>query len=207
MFDLGGVSSDHLDFLKELENIGAGHAATALASMLGHEVNIQVPHAQFCEYEKICDILDGPETVVAGLLVGISDDLDGYILLVLNHDDAYSLTKAIISQMGGEVDESGEFNEMQLSALKELSNILIGSYISAISSLTGLRIDASVPELVMDMAGAVLNLLVSAYGEYSDKVLFMETEFVENEHSIYGHFFLIPEVESYKRLMAQMGLA
>lgn len=207
MFDLGGVPSDQLDFLKELENIGAGHAATALASMLGHEVNIQVPHAQFCEYEQICDILDGPENVVAGLLVGISDDLDGYILLVLNHSDAYELTKAIINQMGGEVDESGEFSELQISALKELSNILIGSYISAISSLTGLRIDASVPELVMDMAGAVMNLLVSAYGDYGDNVLFMETEFVENEHSIFGHFFLIPDIESYNRLMAQMGLA
>ncbi len=206
MFNSGGIPSDQLDFLKELENIGAGHAATALASMLGHEVNIQVPHAQFCEYEQICDILDGPENVVAGLLVGISDDLDGYILLVLSRNDAYELTKAIITQMGGEVDDTGEFNEMQLSALKELSNILIGSYISAISSLTGLRIDASVPELVLDMAGAVLNLLVSAYGEYGDNVLFMETEFVENEHSIFGHFFLIPDVESYNRLMTQMGL-
>lgn len=207
MFNLGGVPSDQLDFLKELENIGAGHAATALASMLGHEVNISVPHAQFCPYEQISDILDGPETVVAGLLVGISDDLDGYILLVLKRDDAFALTKTIISQMGCEVDESGEFNELQVSALKELSNILIGSYLSAISSLTGFRIDASVPELVLDMAGAVLNLLVSAYGDYGDNVLFMETEFIESEHSILGHFFLIPDVDSYNRLMAQMGLA
>ncbi len=207
MFDQGGVPSDQLDFLKELENIGAGHAATALASMLGHEVNICVPRAQICPYEQISDILDGPETVVAGLLVGISDDLNGYILLVLKRDDAYELTKTIISQMGCEVDEDGEFNELQISALKELSNILIGSYLSAISSLTGLRIDASVPELVLDMAGAVLNLLVSAYGEYGDNVLFMETEFVESAHSIFGHFFLIPDMDSYNRLMVQMGLA
>ncbi len=207
MFNLGGKHNDQLDFLKELENIGAGHAATALASMLGHEVNICVPRAQICEYEQICDILDGPENVVAGLLVGISDDINGYILLVLNEKDAYFLTKAIIGEMGDEETPNGEFSELQISALKELSNILIGSYLSAISSLTGLRINASVPELVMDMAGAVMNLLVSAYGEYGDGVLFMETEFIESKHSIFGRFFLIPDVDSYNRLMAQMGLA
>lgn len=206
MFNLGDKHADQLDFLKELENIGAGHAASALASMLGKEVNISVPRAQICEYEQICDILDGPENVVAGLLVGISDDINGYILLVLNESDAYLLTKSIISQMGGEVDDSGEFSELQISALKELSNILIGSYLSAISSLTGLRINASVPELVMDMAGAVMNLLLSAYGEYGDSVLFMETEFVESEHHIFGRFFLIPEIDSYNRLMTHMGL-
>lgn len=208
MFDLEGLPGDQLDFLRELENIGAGHAATALASMLGDEVNICVPRAQFCKYDEICDLLDGPENIVAGLLVGISDDLDGYILLVLNKNEAIALTKLLIGELPDDSEANmGEFSELQISALKEISNILIGSYLSAISSLTGFTINASVPELVIDMAGAIMNLLVSAYGDYGDGVLFMETEFVAENLSIFGRFFLIPDVDSYNRLMAQMGLA
>lgn len=207
MFDLEGLPNNQLDFLRELENIGAGHAATALASMLGDEVNLCVPRAQFCAFNQICDLLDGPENVVAGLLVGISEDIDGYILLVLSRQDAYVLTKMLTGELeSGNDDDSGIFSELQMSALMEITNILIGSYLSAISSLTGFSINASVPELVIDMAGAVMNLLVSAYGNYGDGVLFMETEFTTAAQSIYGRFFLIPDVESYNRLMAQMGL-
>lgn len=206
MFDLEGLPSNQLDFLRELENIGAGHAATALSSMLGDEVHLCVPRAHFCEYAHICDLLNGPENVVAGLLVGISDDLNGYILLVLDKPDAYILTKMLIGELPDEGGGEGGFSELQISALKEISNILIGSYLSAISSLTGFSVNASVPELVIDMAGAIMNLLVSAYGDYGDGVLFMETEFATATQSIFGRFFLIPDVDSYNRLMAQMGL-
>jgi len=104
-------------------------------------------------------------------------------------------------------DENAEFSDMQVSALKEVANILIGSYITAISTLTGLRIDASVPEMVVDMAGAVMNLLAAAYGEYGDHVLFLETRFSDKVQSIYGHFFLIPDIDSYNILMAKMGIS
>lgn len=207
MFDMEGIPSSQLDFLRELENIGAGHAATALSVMLGNDVNLCVPKAQFCAYDQICDLLNGPENIVAGLLVGISQDINGYILLVLDQKDADMLTKALIGDMADESDaDIADFSELQVSALKEISNILIGSYLSAISTLTGFEINASVPELVIDMAGAIMNLLVSAYGEYGDGVLFMETEFVAEAQSIFGRFFLIPDVDSYNRLMVQMGL-
>ncbi len=207
MFNLEGLPSNQLDFLRELENIGAGHAVTALSVMLGGNVELRVPKAQFCAYNQICDLLKGPENVVAGLLVGISEDLNGYILLVLDKPDAHMLTNMLLGELP---DISGEeianLSELQVSALKEVSNILIGSYLTAISALTDFHILASVPELVIDMAGAVMNLLVSAYGEYGEGVLFMETEFVISERSLFGRFFLIPDVDSYNKLMAQMGL-
>jgi chemotaxis protein CheC len=124
----------------------------------------------------------------------------------MNKQDAFMLTQMLTGEAAPEESGLHELSEMQISALKEISNILIGSYLSAISSLTGFTVNASVPELVIDMAGAIMNLLVSAYGEYGDGVLFMETEFVTAAQSIFGRFFLIPDVDSYNRLMAQMGL-
>ena len=192
-----------LDFFQELENIGAGHAATALSTMLSREVMLKVPCAKFCEYNTITDILNGPENIVVGLLVSIFGDLDGFILLVLDKKDAQDLSEAVLMGIEeGHTDDA--FTELQTSALKEVSNILIGSYITAISELTGFRIDASVPDMVVDMAGAVLNLIASVYGEYGDTVLFLETEFLDQENSIFGHFFLVPDVDSYKKLITQM---
>ena len=164
------------------------------------------PRVEFCEYATICNILKGPENIVAGLLVAISDDIEGFILLVLDRQDAFSLTETIIGDMESNKCDD-DFSELQISALKEVGNILIGSYITAISTLTGLRINVSIPELVIDMAGAIMNLLASAYGEYSDAVLFLETEFVDQESSIFGRFFLIPDIDSYKKLIQKMEIS
>lgn len=203
MFDLKNVSANQLDFFKELENIGAGHAASALSSMLSHTISIKVPLAQLCEYSEICDILHGPENVVAGLLVGISGDINGFILLVMEEADARKISNLMLGGMDGGLPEA-ERDEMRISAMKEMANILIGSYISAISSLTGFSINVSVPDLVFDMAGAVLNLVAVVYAEISDLILSMETEFIDDDQSIYGHFFLVPDLESYKTLIDRM---
>ncbi len=203
MFDNNHINTTEFDFFRELENIGASHAATALSMLLSRSVTIRVPRVQLCEYREICEILHGPENVVAGLLVRISEDINGYILLVLDEKDARSLTQTIVGGMTEGMAES-EKAEIETSALKEVANMLIGSYITAISELTFLKIDASVPDLVFDMAGAVMNLLAVAYGEASDHVLFMETEFSEESGSLFGHFFLIPDIESYKILIQKM---
>jgi len=203
MFDIQNINGKGLDFFRELENIGAGHAATALSMLLSRTVSIQVPCAKLCNYNEICDILHGPENVVAGLLVGISADIRGFILLVLDEKDAEKLTQSVMGDIADDMSEE-ERAELSTSALKEVANILVGAYITAISEMTGLTIDASVPDLVFDMAGAVMNLLAVAYGEFGDHVLFMETEFCDQSDSLFGHFFLIPDVESYRTLTEKM---
>ncbi len=205
MFNIQQMGGTGLDFFRELENIGAAHAATALSIMLSRPVTIRVPKAQLCGYSEICEILNGPESVVAGLLVGISEDIRGFILLVLGEEDAKTLSHSVIGDLACEMTES-ELEEFGTSALKEVANILIGSYITAISEMTGLKIEASVPELVFDMAGAVMNLLAVAYGDFGDRVLFMETEFSDRESSLLGHFFLIPDIQSCKTLTEKFAV-
>ncbi len=202
------ISPVQLDFFKELENIGAGHAATALASMLGRPIGLNVPTAKLCDFNSVCDLLGGPENLVAGMLVGMTQDLNGSILFILTMKDASDLTAAVIAAMG--IEETcfeDSLTEMQQSALMELANILCSSYINAISSLTGLVVSCTVPSLVIDMAGAIMNLPATIYGEYGDTVLLLETVFSDDARLITGHFFLIPEVESHHILMQKMGIA
>ncbi len=204
MFEIEKLNVNELDFFRELENVGASHAATALSVLLSRPVAIRVPQIKLCEYNEICDILHGPENVVAGLLVGISDDIRGFILLVLDEADAQELINVVISAMAGDDIPESEREALAASALKEVANMLIGAYITAISELTGLRINVSVPELVIDMAGAIMNLVAVAYGEFSDHALFMETEFCEQSKNLFGHFFLVPDAESYEKLLEKM---
>lgn len=207
MVNVSELNHDQLDFFQELENIGAGHAATALSTMLNQTVNIKVPHAQLCEFNQICDLLNGPEAIVVAQLVEISGDLSGFILMVQSENDAQYLASLLLGDLDGKPDENGQYSEMQISALQEIANILTGSYITAISTLTDFYINCSVPKMVIDMAGAVMNLPATAYGEFSDKVLFLETEYQDEHRSITGHFFLIPDADSYQNLLNKMGIA
>lgn len=209
MINLSELNESHLDFFKEMENIGASHAATALSNMLGKPVHLRVPSVKFYEFSEIAGMLGGAENLVVSVLVEMTDDLTGFILLVQDAQDAKDLSNTIITSMGMEPEESDEFlTEMQISSLMEVSNILSGSYLSAISSLTGLFVNASVPRMVIDMAGAIMNLPAATYGEYGDVVLFLETEFVDagSEKSLNGHFMLVPDVNSFSVLLKTMGI-
>ncbi len=197
-----------LDFFRELQNIGGSHAVTALSSLLGQAIAIRVPRAQFFSFKDICYAVEGPEALVTALLIELSGEISGCILLIQKAEDSRKLAQTMLSAMG--IEDSGNqdelFTEMQLSALQEVCNILSGAYITAISSLTGLRIDCSVPYMTTDYAAAVMNLPASMYGDYGDTVLFLQTEFDSDGTTLSGHFFLIPDVPSFDLLVQKMGV-
>ncbi len=209
MINLNQLNATHLDFFKEMENIGASHAATALSTLLGRPISLRVPNVRFYEFAHISDLLGGPENLVVSLLVEMNGDLSGFILLVQSADDAQALSSSIVEAMGLEAEKSDELlSELQRSALEEVSNILSGAYLNAIAELTGLSIANSIPRMVIDMAGAVMNLPAATYGEYGDVILFLETEFIDsdNQKSLNGHFLLVPDVASFSVLLRTMGI-
>lgn len=191
-----------LDVFKEIGNIGSGNAVTALASLLNCCIDMTVPRCGMVHFSKVADIVGGPETVVAAVLVKMSGDLDGYIMLVQSLGDAKALMEAL-----GCFDETQEASEdfenvkLSLKPLEEVGNILIGSYLTAISDMTQMSITPSVPMLCIDMASAVMDVPATVYGEVGESVLLLETEFVSVSSRIKGHYFLIPSVESYEKLL------
>lgn len=208
MIKLNELNDNQLDFFRELQNIGGSHAVTALSSLLGQSIAIRVPCAQFFSFNNICDAVEGPEALVTALLIELSGEINGCILLIQNAEDSRHLSKAMLCAMGIEEEEEQDsyFSEMQLSALQEVCNILAGAYITAISSLTGLRIDCSVPYMTTDFAAAVMNLPAAMYGDYGDTVLFLQTQFDSDGKTMSGHFFLIPDVASFELLVQKMGV-
>jgi len=199
--------SKHLDVFKEIGNIGAGHAASALATLLDRRISMSVPEASVLPFSDIVNVLDGPETIVTGLLVDVSGDLNGYILLLLAMDDAMAMVSQALSEPARDTtDPDFELTELEKDTLLEIANILVGSFLSAITSFSGLSATPTVPQMSIDMLGAILSIALIEYGKIGDSVLFLKTQFNDLAGDINGHFFLIPDYNSYKILLNALGL-
>lgn len=192
-----------LDVLREIGNIGAGNAATALAQMIDKKVDMKVPKVNMMDFEDVPDLIGGAEELVSGIYFQFEGDIEGSIMFLLDRDSAINLINLLMP-----IETEG-FDEMTISALMEIGNILSGSYIASLSNLTNLSIKISPPAIAIDMAGAILSVPAIEFGYVSDKILIIENEFFEelNSKSVNGYFFLIPDIDSYERLMTSLGVA
>ena len=197
----------HLDVFKEIGNIGAGNAASSLAGLLNRRITMSVPDASVVPFNSMLNVLDGPETLVAGMLIDFTGELNGYILLLLGMDDAMAMVSQALQQPVRDTSAPDfQLNDMERDTLVEISNILVGSFLSAISTMSGLRVMPSVPQIAVDMLGAIISIATIEYGRIGDTVLFLKTQFNDPGGEIAGHFFLIPDYNSYKILLNALGL-
>ena len=192
-----------LDVLKEIGNIGAGNAATALAKMINKKVDMKVPKVNVMDFATVPELLGGEENEVVGIFFKIEGDLEGTIMFVMSSESALTLINLLMPGIS-----AGDFDDFSMSALQEIGNILSGSYISSLSMLTGLNIQISIPSLAIDMAGAILSVPAIQFGLIGDKILIIENDFIEEfgAESVQGYFFLIPEADSYETLFNSLGI-
>jgi chemotaxis protein CheC len=191
-----------LDVLREIGNIGAGNAATSLATMINKKIDMKVPVVKLLDFDEVPELLGGPENVVCGIFFKFEGDINGSIMFVLDQPSAINLVDLLMPR------DNSEFDEFTTSALKEIGNILAGSYIASLSGLTNLNIKISVPALAIDMAGAILSVPAIHFGQMSDNVLIIQNEFIETleAKSVDGYFFLIPDMDSYEVLLGSLGV-
>jgi chemotaxis protein CheC len=192
-----------LDVLREVGNIGAGHAATALAKLLDKPVDMMVPKVRVVPFEEIAESVGGVEQVVVAIFLRIDGETPGNMFFILTQESAKRLLRKIV---GIEVENDEFYSEMELSALNEIGNILAGSYLSSLADFTNLNMQPTVPSLAIDMAGAILTYGLLQYGEMGDHALLIDTAFLEGKDEVEGHFFLIPDPESFDRIFVALGV-
>jgi chemotaxis protein CheC len=197
------LSNIQMDVLREIGNIGAGNAVTSLAKMIDKRVDMAVPEVKIMGFDRVSQILGGEEMLVVGILLNVTGDITGNMMFILDVSAARKLVNILVGS--NEITDL-EFNELELSALKEIGNILTASYLSALAGLTNLKILPSVPELAIDMAGAILSVPAIEFGKVGDSVLYIETEFSEGITRVFGDFLLIPDVDSYEVLLRALGV-
>ena len=203
------ITDLHLDVLKEVGNIGAAHAATSMSQLLDRKIEMYVPNVELVSFDGMFDLAGGAETVVAGIYLRFEGDLSGSMFFVLPLDSANHFIKRLIG------DESFDFTsrtipEIGISAMQELGNILSGSYLSALSDFTGLKIYPTVPSLSVDMVGAIVSFGLIEVSHHSDEVIVIDTQITEEDvegmSNINGHFFLLPDPSSYLTIFRSLGV-
>ena len=201
-FSLEDVNNNYFDVLKEIGNIGAGNATTAIASMLSLKIDMQVPEVRFLTFQEVPTALGNEEDLICGIFLEVQLDISGSMMFLLDMDSAHYLVNKL---MGRDPSYNEEFSEMDLSALQEIGNIIAASYLSALASLTNMKISPSVPYLCIDMAAAILSVPAIQFGQFGDNALLIETEFGDDV-MIDGHFILLPDLDSYSKILQSLGI-
>ncbi|WP_449540030.1 chemotaxis protein CheC [Ferdinandcohnia sp. Marseille-Q9671] len=203
------IDSTHLDILKEIGNIGAGHSATALSKLLNRKIDMTVPNVKIVSFDEMMDFTGGADNVVAGLFLRIEGDVTGNMFFILQLPQATQLIQELIG------DETFTFfgeaqNEMGISAFQEVGNILSGSYLTSLSDFTQLNLFPSVPGFSIDMVGAIIGYGLLELSQVSDFAIVIDTIINEpgnqKESNINGHFLLLPDPDSFDKIFAALGV-
>lgn len=182
-----------LDALREVSNIGMGHAATALSQLMGKTVYLNVPKVIAMDITSLPKVCGGAERMVAGIYLQILGNARGNILMVFPKDNALSILEKLLSphQPAGTT-----LTELEISTLKEVGNILASAYLNALGNMLKMPLIPSIPLFSFDMAGAIVDDVLVALGEAGDAAFMIETEFTIGNERTSGHFFLLPATPS-----------
>lgn len=192
-----------MDVLKEVGNIGAGNAATALSRLLDKPIDMAVPKVQLLSFDEITESVGGAERIVLAVFLRVEGDAPGNLFFIMSPEAGKKLLRRLT---GMHISEDEEFSEMEQSAISEIGNILAGSYLSSLADFTKLAMFPTVPGLAMDMAGAILSYGLLQFGEMGDDALLINTTFMEGQQEVEGQFFLIPDPPSFAQIFEALGV-
>ena len=201
-FDFENMNNYQLDVLREVSNIGAGNAATALSKMVRRRVDMGVPKIALLEFSEVGAILGDEEKIIAGVIVPIQGSINGVLLLILEYNDTSNLIELLTGKSYGDFSE---FDELAYSAIRETGNILSGAYMSALAILTNLSVKCMIPDVAIDMAASILSIPAIGFGMISDKVLYIDSDFAEGQDNVKAKMFLVLEAESFEILLRSLG--
>jgi len=201
--NLDQLNDMYIDVLREIGNIGTGNATTAISNMLNLKMDMGVPKVELMPVEKLGEAIGSEEQIVVGIMLGVEADIDGSMMFIMDMKSAHKMVNLLM--MRDENDDK-EFDEMDLSALREVGNIIAGSYLSAISTLTNLVISPTIPSVSIDMAAAILSVPAVQFGLISDRALMIKTA-IGGDGSIDGYFILMPDEESFAKILTSLGIS
>ncbi|MCR5834196.1 MAG: chemotaxis protein CheC [Selenomonadaceae bacterium] len=203
MIDEFNLTPTQLDALREIGNVGAGNAATALSQVINKRIDMNVPKVALIPIEDVPELVGGADKLIVGIFLRVYGKAPGNILFIMPKESAYYMVDDLMGRPHG---STKTLNEMDVSALKEVGNILSGSYLNAFFHFTNISMVPSIPSLAIDMAGAILNIVLVQLGQMGDHAMVIETKFLAEDDSVNGHFFLVPDPGSLTTLVKAVGV-
>ena len=200
----GDMNLLDLDVMKEISSIGTSHAATSLSKLLQKEVRITIPEVNILSYDETVDKIGQIEELVAATLVQMSNEVNGLMLFIFKMDLANAVLGKLLNRHYTSFEE---MDEMDYSALEEIGNIIICSYVNAFTQLVGVEIDLSVPSSTINMLGGILTAPIAEYGYETDKLMYINAEFIMDGEKLTDGLLMLPDIASLNRILEKLGIS
>ncbi len=197
------MSALEMDVIKEIGSIGTGNAATALSQVLKKRTKMSLPDVYILGYNEAIEMVGTPEEIVAAVLVKMSGEINGIMLFVLKMDFINAVLSSVLSK---KIEDYMDLTELEKSALEEIGNIIISSYVNAMSGLTGVRINLSIPSIAINMLGGILSVPMVEFGYVTDKLMMINGKFIVDDKVLNSNLLMMPDIESLNYLMHKLGV-
>ncbi len=198
------LNLQELDVMREIGSIGTSHAATALSKLLQKETRITIPTVSILGYDEAVERIGSAEQVVAAALVKMEGDIEGLMLFLFDLEFANTVLEHL---MGRTWDDFLQMDEMARSALEEVGNIIICSYINAFSQLVHVDINLSVPSSTVNMLGGILMVPIAEYGYETDKLMYCNADFVIEGKAFSDWLLMLPDIRSLNTILERLGVS
>jgi chemotaxis protein CheC len=198
-----GLTEHQLDALREISNVGMGHAATALSQLTGKTIHLEVPRVLITDTPDIRGCMGDPDRPVVGIYLRMLGNAQGNILMVFPRENALRILEQLLPRKtsGGE-----SLSELELSALTEVGNILASAYLNALGEILQMTLIPSVPHLCIDTAGSFVDSALAEFGSVGEITLMLDTEFFSKDERVNGQFFLLPSHSSLEIILSALGI-
>ncbi|MCL2222222.1 MAG: chemotaxis protein CheC [Oscillospiraceae bacterium] len=200
---LESMNEIHKDVLREIANIGSGNAASSLSRMVGQTIDIKIPDIHIMGFNEAIDYLGGPETIMIGTLLFLTEGIEGMMMFLLPVEVVCDLVNML---MGTEITSHEEIDEMGYSIINECSNIMSASFVTAVAEMTDLIIDISPPEATLDMLGSIMSVPSIYFANIGDSLLVMKNELEIEGKTTSANVLMLPDMPSLKKLMSSLGI-
>lgn len=190
------------DVLTEIGNIGTGNAVTSLSQMLARQIDMERPVVRISEFQEVPELLGGTEEVRVGVLLEIGGDINGMFMFLISEPFLKIMLKGLT---GSEAEDICELDPFHLSAVGEIGNIMCCSYINALTKLMDIKVHVSVPDICVDMIGAILSVPMIHFASMSDELLLIEDRYHFGDTSVVSHVLFLPELDSLRRIFHALG--
>ena len=197
------MNLQELDVMKEISSIGTSHAATALSTFLQKEIRITLPQISILGYEDAVNSIGDIEEIVAATLVTMTGDVKGLMLFLFNMDFANTVLEKLL---GKNYTSFEQLDSLAYSALEEVGNIIICSYINAFAQLVDMDIRLSVPSSTVNMLGGILTVPITEYGYETDKLMYFNAEFVMEGKKLSDWLLMLPDIASLNHILEKLGI-
>ncbi|MDR0764579.1 MAG: chemotaxis protein CheC [Synergistaceae bacterium] len=198
----------HMDVIQEVGNIGAGNAATALSRLLGRAVDMDVPIAEIVPIYDVTGHYGSPEMSVCAVLVRTEEEFACSLIFIIDEKKADIIADLMIPTDLSGMDES-ERTRIRNSAIAEQGNIVLGTFLNALSTITGWPLPTSTPSVARDMLGSIMSLAASIFGFVGESAMLIKTNLHIrglDDEGLGGTVIMIPDPGSLERLLEKLGM-